>query len=127
MGRVLESEVLGDLLGPHVGDELAAGGAHLQIGQPRLGGNSPARTHVIAQTLRSPVNEFRQDSDAISRLRGQWFPIRDSIQITFHAEMCLGFSVNEDNTRAAGPIFQKIEIQLIQLDLFEHLTASHRT
>jgi hypothetical protein len=107
MGRVLESEVLGDFLGPRVGDELATGGAHLQVGQPGLGGHFPPPPHVIAQALRSPVEEFRQCLDSIAGQFGQWIPIRDSIQITFHVGSCSGFPAM--NTRDAGWIFQKIE------------------
>jgi len=110
MGRVLESEVLGDFLGPHVGDELATGGAHLQVGQPGLGGHFPPLPHVIAQALRSPVDKFRQYLDSIARLFGQWFPIRYSIQIIFHIAVCLGFPVIDHNTCAGGRIFQKIEV-----------------
>jgi hypothetical protein len=37
------------------------------------------------------VEGFRQCLYPIARLFGEWFPIRDSIKITFHADLCLGF------------------------------------
>ena len=107
MGRVLEANLMGDFLGPLVCDESATGCAHLEVGQPLLRGYIPPTANVVAHALRSLVDDLGQCLDSIACLFGQWFPIRDSIQIIFH--VCSGPRFPAMNTRDVGRLFHKIE------------------